>query len=139
MARLAQNNYYLALNGVDVSPHTGEINLQASSEEIDITSGTGKTHMERSAGLRDTQLSAVLAYDDTALATYVATLRPGQVYTVVFGPEGNTSGKPKHEQSFLLVSNGGPKVDVKKGFTIFELQFSGAAAPVTDFYNGGVF
>jgi len=139
MARLAQNNYYLTLDGVDVSPYTGEISLDAKSEEIDITSGAGTTHMARSAGLRDTSMKATLAYEDTLLAAYVAKINPGSLYAVVYGPEGAISGKPRHAQSMLLTATSGPKTDVKKGFTVFELQFSGAAAPTMDFYTGGVF
>ena len=139
MATLASNVFYISLDGVDVSAYYTEGGLEADAKDHETTCGSAATHVARAAGLKDISLKVKLAYDDTNLAAYVAKLEPGQAYTVIVGPQGNGSGKPKHEQSMLLVKTNGPKVDVKKTPVILDLSFKGAAAPTSNFYAGAVF
>ena len=84
-------------------------------------------------------MSFNIVYDDTDLATYVGGLKSGTKATLVFGPEGNATGKPKFECTMILSSVTGPSPTVSKGMVMFELSFDGAGAPTATIPNGDTF
>lgn len=139
MATLNGNNAYLTVNSVDLAAYFVNIEFEQSVEAVDTTAGAGATYMERQAGLKDIKGKITIVYETTAVTTHIQTLAAGSTYTVVYGPESNTAGKPKHEQSFLFTKLSGPKQDVAKKLLTWEADIEGAAAPVTDIYAGGTF
>jgi hypothetical protein len=139
MATLAGNNAYLTIGGTDVSAYAVVFSGEHSAEEINVTAGFGATYQERVAGLKDFSGTFTIVYETTLAPTHLTLIGAGQLRTIVWGPEGNTAGKPKHEQSCLITGVKGPEVKVDKSMTVFEVSFKGAAAPVTDMYSGGVF
>ena len=139
MATLAGNVVFVSLDGVDVSAYWTEHDLDAGGTSHVKTAGSGRSHVQRAPGLKDYKLTLTLAYNDTDRANYVAKLKPQQVYQVVFGPEGNASGKPKHDQSMVLDNTSGLKGNVDKKPVFFKLKFSGADEPISDFYDNAVF
>jgi len=140
MATLNGNNVYLSLDGVDVSAYwTDEISFSESNNTVETTTGAGATDIERQGGLRDTSLSLMLVYDDADLSTYLSKMQAGSSYTVVYGPEGSTSGKPKHEQTMILQTMDGPNPTISKDMVSFSLSFQGAAAATSRIAAGGTF
>lgn len=139
MATFNGNSIYLTIDSVNVSAYFTSLTLERTGDAVDVTSGSGAVHRERNAGLKDTTFSATLVYDDANLSTFIAKMDSGQAYTVVIGPEGNTAGKPKHEQSFVITGSGPVTVGVDKPLVVFELSGEGNGAPTTDFFTGGTF
>ena len=140
MATLNSNNVYLSWDGTRIDGYwTGEVNKSETVNTVDVTAGSGATHIERASGLLDNSLSFNIVYDDADLATYVGKLKAGTKGTLIFGPEGNGSGKPKHEGSMILQSVTGPQPTIEKGMVMFELSFEGAAAPTATIANGDTF
>lgn len=133
------NNGYLTINAVNVSGYSTEMGIEASNATVDVTAGFGTEHMQRAAGLNDTKANAVIAYLAGQVATYITQLHVGSEAVVVWGPEGNVSGKPKHQQKFIVASSSGPKQTVKKDMVVFEISFEAADAPIEDMYAGAVF
>lgn len=137
MATYNGNDLYLKIGSVAVSAYFKEVELSPSIESVDITTGSGTDHRMRAAGLEDTSLTATLVYDAADIQTYIQSLKPG-VYTVEFAPEGNTTGKPKHIQSFILTQ--APfGVSVEKSEVAFQLTFEAAAAPTYNMFAGAVY
>lgn len=137
MAQFNGNGFYLSIGGTNLSPHVIDIQMSPSANTVDITAGSGATHTKRATALLDTKAKITISYDDTSVADYIQKMKPGEKFTLVIGPEGNTVGKRKHEGDFILV--GAPfTVTVKKEPVAFELDFEGADAPITDMYSGGV-
>ena len=138
MAKYNGNGVYVTLDGVNVSAYYTEVSLQGDVEAIEVTAGAGTTHKQFNAGLNSTAFDLTLYYEDTSatLATYLPKLKAGSKYTVVFGPEGAVTGKPKHEQMMLVQSVDGPMVGVAKPFVVFSLSLIGADAPVSDLTTG---
>jgi len=140
MATLNGNNVYLSWDGVQIDGYwTGDVSKDESVSTVDITAGSGATHVERASGLLDNSMSFSIVYDDADLATYVGKLESGTKATLIFGPEGNTAGKPKFECVMILSSVTGPSPSVAKGMVMFELSFEGAAAPTASIANGDTF
>lgn len=139
MATLNGNNAYLSFNGINVSGYfTDEIAHSASNSSVDITAGAGATHVERAAGLSDNTMDFVLVYDTADLPTYRTALVEGTIADVIWGPEGNVSGKPKFQCSMLLTE---AKVtqQITKERVAFEVSFEGAAAPTATITGGSTF
>lgn len=137
MARYNGNNIFLSIDGTVITSSWKEIELTPSMEEVDTTQGVGRRHLQRSEGLNDTALTIIVGYDPDNIQAQLATLKPG-IHAVVFGPEGNAAGKPRHEQSFLF-TEAPLGQDVKKKEVVFTVSAAGADEPTVDMYNGGVF
>jgi len=140
MATLNGNNVYLSWDGVQIDGYwTGEVSKDETVNTVDITAGSNATHVERASGLLDNSLSFNIVYDDATLASYVSKLKAGTKATLIFGPEGNAAGKPKHAGSMILQGVTGPQPTIEKGMVMFELSFEGAAAPTHTIANGDTF
>lgn len=137
MATYSGNSVYVAIDGTSLGAYWKEVEITAAMDSVDVTAGSGAEYRERAGGLRDYSVSLTVVYDDSTVATYIQKLRPG-VHTVEIGPEGNTAGKPKFEQSMLLTE--APfSVTVEKSEVAFSLSFEGAAAPTSDLFNGATY
>jgi len=140
MATLNSNNVYLSWDGTRIDGYwTGEVSKSETVNTVDVTAGSGATHIERASGLLDNSLSFNIVYDDANLAAYVGKLKAGTKATLIFGPESNTAGKPKFECSMILQDVTGPQPTIDKGMVMFELSFEGAAAPTATIANGDTF
>lgn len=131
------NGIFLTIGGTDVGAQFKTVNIERKVDTEDVTAGRLRTDMQRAPKLLDTSIGITLAYDVTGINTYVQRLKPGR-YTVVFGPEGNTTGKPRHQQDFIFTSS--PiEVTVGKGEVVFDIKGDAADAPTFDIWNGDVF
>lgn len=137
MATYNGNSYYLAIDSTDLSSYVVSGQLTPKVAEVDVTAGASETYMERAAGLKDTTFTATLAMDDTTFATQIALVKPG-IHTIEWGPQGATSGKPRHVQS-MLITESPHEVKVTKDMVTFQVSASGAAAPTVDLMTGGVY
>ena len=137
MATLNGNNAFLSLDGVDVSAYfTGEISRSVTNNTQETTAGAGATAVQRKAGLDDYSLELSLAYDVDDLGTYKAKLVKGSSYDMIYGPEGNGSGKPKDEVPVIISSVSGPNVTIDKQMVMFTVSFQGAGAATSLIENG---
>lgn len=140
MAILNGNSAYLSFNGTQLDGYwTGAVSRSVNTATVDVTAGSGATHVERNAGLSDTSMSFAVVYDDTNIATYVTALAPGTKGALIYGPEGNGTGKPKFQCSMILTSVDGPNASIDKNMVSFELSFEGAAAPTATIEDGDTF
>ena len=131
------NAFYLAIDSTDLSAYVTQGQLTPKVAEVDVTAGASTTHMERAAGLADYAFTATVVMDDTTFATQIAKIKPG-IHTVEWGPQGATSGKPRHVQS-MLITEAPHEVKVSKDLAAFTISATGAAAPSVDLYEGGAY
>lgn len=140
MATLNGNDVYVTLGGTDVSGYwTGEVSRNVTNNIVEVTAGAGTDWVERLDGINDYSLSLDIVYDITDVSTYLARLKPGTVQTLVYGPEGNTAGKPKDEVSVIVASVDGPNPTINKDMVMFSLSLQGAATPTAWIENGDTF
>lgn len=138
MATLQENNVFLKFDSTEVQAFFKEATITPGVNEIDITHGAGTDHEQVGAGLKTTQLTATITYDIGSIQTYIQKIAPGAIVTVEYGPEGASSGKPRHVQSFLIT--GAPHtVGVDKREVTFSITGRGADAPSVDMYAGGTY
>lgn len=136
MSAFNGNNPYLAIDGVVLDTEWKEVELSGSIETQDVTQGVGRTGMQRAEGLRDASISLVVGYRTEKIQQQFTMLRPGR-HTVIYGPEGNTPGKPKHVQDFIF--NDMPLgQNVDKSEVAFSIGGDQADEPTVDMYSGGV-
>lgn len=139
MAVTNTNNVYLSWNGVNVSGYWAEqLNYEPSVDTEDVTAGAGATHVARLPTLKDNKMGFVVMYDDSTISTYVQNLKEGTIGTLIYGPEGNTVGKPCFTGSMLIESIKFGQA-IKKKKLAFELSFVQAATPTKTIQNGDTF
>ena len=138
MAQYNGNNPYLKFDAVDVAAYFVSVSTDFGGSSVDITAGAGRSHVQRAGGLRDYSMSVTLTYDADSVNTYITKLQPQQIVEVEYGPEGNTTGKPRHLQKFVVDSVSVPQ-SVKKDHVTFEIKLSGADEPTADMTAGDVF
>lgn len=136
MAQYNGNDAYLSIDGTVMTSWFINVELTPSMESVETTAGSSTTHVERAEGLKDTSISLQIGYDAASASTQLPLVEVG-THTVIYGPEGSTAGKPKHEQSFIF-EKAGHAVNVKKTHVIFAIDGVGAATPTTDMFSGGV-
>lgn len=139
MASSNTNSIYLSWNGVSFGAYwTEDLSQKASVDTEDMTAGAGATDVQRAAKLKDRSFDFMLIYDDATISTWVQNLKPGTIGTLIYGPEGNATGKPKFSGSMILSSwEKSQSVDKKK--LAFKCSFQQAAAPTARIENGDTF
>lgn len=140
MAKVNTNNAFLSFNGIDVSGlWTDTIDKESSANTEEATSGSNSTHVERVVGLLDNTMTFVLIVDDALWSTYRSVLVEGALGDVIYGPEGNATGKPKFACSMIVESVSGPGQTIQKGLHKYEVSCTGAAAPTATPAGGDEF
>jgi hypothetical protein len=139
MAEYNSNDIYLTINGVSVTARWRSFDLSLSVGDEDTSAGTGEWE-KHSAKLLGTKAKASLVYDDTQMATDQAALwTTTQKVAVVYGPEGNTAGKPCHNQTFLITGITGPTTGHDKPLVMWEFDMVGTGTPTKNIYAGDTF
>ena len=134
MAEYNSNDIYLTINGVSVTARWRSFDLSLS-----VSAGTGEWE-KHAAKLMSAKAKASLVYDDTAAATDQAALwTTTQKVAVVYGPEGNTAGKPCHSQTFLITGITGPTTGHDKPLVMWEFDMVGSGTPTKNIYAGDTF
>src|SRR5688572_3408365 len=116
MAVINSNNASLVFNSIDLSARwIGEVDKSEENSTVDTTSGAGATHVMRNPGLSDNTISFSVEADDVEFNAYKSALVVGTKATLVYGPEGAVSGKPKFECVCILKSVSGANATIEKG------------------------
>lgn len=134
MPQLNGNSNYIEWDGMDISAFwADEISYEQSVDTEDITAGSGSTHVHRAGKLIDSTLDLYVIYNvDTIIGidSYKAKLQPGKTAMLIWGPEGQLTGKPKFMGMMVLTSvNVGQTLDKTK--VGFELSFEQAGTPIS--------
>lgn len=131
------NGVYLSINGIVVTAEFKKVELKPKIDSVDTTRGAGTTHMQRATGLEDFDITIDVGYEIETVQTQLQYLRPGR-YTVIYGAEGNASGKPRHQQEFIFTES--PfSIEVKKPEVAFSMKGVAAAAPTFNMFAGATF
>lgn len=138
MAIYNGNAIYLTVDGVNVAADFIDVKLEQSAVPVVVTHGAA-TNEQRNPGLFDGTIAITLAYDISNVASFIQHIRKGLTVVVDYGPEGNTSGKPRHTQPFLITKVSGPDTAAKKDLVTFVINGDGADAPTADMYAGATF
>lgn len=138
MAVYSGNKDYISIDGVNLSAYWREAEISPSMETADVTAGANVTHRSRNEGLNDYAFSLTIVYDDADLQTILPVIKPGR-HLVVYGPEGNVAGKPKHEQYFIWTEAPTGGNHEKSEARVFTISGEAAAPPISDMYAGAVF
>lgn len=134
MAELNANAGYLTFDGVDMVPYLQSFDIKATANTVNTTAGN-VGHTLRQAGLRSTSLTANIIYRVGGVATYLAKIKPGAEVTVDWGPEGNTTGKPRHTQKFIITDSSTSQ-DAEKKLVVYAVSGDNSAEPTNDKWAG---
>lgn len=134
MAELNANAGHLTFDGVDMVPYLQSFDIDPTAATVESTAGN-VGHTLRQAGLRSTRFSANFVYRVGGVAAYMAKIKPGAEVTVDWGPEGNTTGKPRHTQKFIITGSSTSQ-DKDKKLVVYAVSGENSAEPTNDKWNG---
>ena len=135
MSQLNGNNYFFSIDSVDLSAYTVSITFSRTNSVVDVTAGANTTHEERAAGIDDTSIEVSIGYEVGQAPTLFAKLKAGSIFSMEYGPEGQTAGKPRHVQNFII--EGSPFTQaVKKPHVVFAMSAKGSEAASSDMFAG---
>ena len=75
MAKFANRNNFIQVNGVNLSDHCSSINVESSAEDVDLTAFGPSGYREIAQGFKDAEITATF-YQDYQAASVHATLQP---------------------------------------------------------------
>lgn len=141
MAEWVSDNMYIEISGgnlgapVQVQARWKKFKLEGTVDPIETTRGPAQKHKAFKPGMHEYPMEITLGIDDASI--YPDELRLDQIYTITVGPNGNTSGEPKHIQTFFLASM--PiEIETGRGERVYATKWKQEAAPTTDIFEGGV-
>lgn len=143
MATLNENNVFFSLNGVDCSGEwTGQLSRSFTANQQPIPAGAGLDWELFARGLYNYELTLRLRYDTT---NYQATVQPAIQAAIesgavmIYGPEGQVSGKPRDELK-VNVSGTSMTQSIEKEMVVWELKMGMSdTVPVAIIDLGGAF
>lgn len=134
------NAVYLTMNAVDVRARWRNFEMKLNIGDEDVSAGAGIEWEKHASKLRNIGGKITLVYDDlTAAADQAALYTATDIIAVVHGPEGNTAGKPKHDQDFKINSINGPTTNHDKTLVTLEYDVISTNEPRSNFYVGDTF
>jgi len=140
MAESNTNAVYLRMNSVNIESLWKQMDISKGVADVDVTAGSGTAYEEHAAGLKSAKAKLTLAYNDTQAATDMAAIHTAtEVVAIVYGPEGNTAGKPCDSRSWLITGISGPSTKVEKAPVLLEFDLVGTGTPTKDIHNGDTF
>lgn len=140
MAEFNGNDVYLRFNGVDVEARWRTMEISRSVGDEDVSAGAGVEYEKHAAKLKSATAKISLIYDDTQAATDIAALHTtSSVVAVVYGPEGNTAGKPCDSRNWLITGISGPSTGHDKPLVMLEFDLVATGTPTKDIHKGETF
>ena len=104
MAAYNGNNVYIDIDGTQIDSDWKSVTLTPSVATVETTRGSSTANIQRAVGLMDHSISIQLGYDTSDASTVMGLFSLGSSVTITYGPEGNSSGKPKHVQDFIITT-----------------------------------
>lgn len=139
MAPYSGNADYIKVDSTDVSALFKTYDFAVSADEVDVTAGSNTAWRERNAGLLSGDLTLTITYDRGTLSNVWSVMQAGSKYTIEIGPEGTTTGYPRHVQSFLCTEVAPTGQSVEKDERTFVYTLMSDGAPSTNMFTGGVY
>lgn len=137
MATWETNAKYLTIAGIDVTDLVISAKLEQKYEKKPDTYGDVEDTSHYLA-LRTISLSGALRWNAAKIATLLASIGNRQSVEVVYGPNGNVTGQPKHAQNFRF-DTFGLEQNAEKDRVEFPLSAESTGAPTSNMWTGGVF
>lgn len=134
------NNIYLMMGGHDVKARWRSFTPKLNIGDEDVSAGANIAWEKHASKLKNVGATVTLVYDDTDAAGDIADLfTANDIIAVVYGPESNTSGKPKHDQDFKINSINGPTTNHDKTLVTLEYDLISTGEPRSNIYEGDTF
>jgi hypothetical protein len=147
MPAFNSNNAYLSINSrvvADPDDATEKVfksfSMSKSTGDENVTGGAGTEWEDHAGKLQVINGTIMIIYDTDRINTDIAAIadisQQGNVVPIVWGPEGDVSGKLKHDQDFLITQIKGPEVAVDKPLVTIEMTVISSGTPRSNLYDG---
>jgi hypothetical protein len=123
-ARAIGKDGYISFQGVEISADYRSFDLDLKLDTVEKSAGSEASKSYLPA-LKDGTAKLTYAYSGTAGTAYTSKLRVGQQGTLLWGPEGNGTGKPKGGVVALVIGHSQPLVYNELITRTVTFQFTG--------------
>lgn len=137
MAVYTGNNDHLMIDGVNCDNYWRHIKVIPVHASEESTAGNTDT-VERIPTLTDYQLELTIIYEESQIAALLPLVAVG-VHTVVWGPQGNSNGLPKHQQQFIFEQSSTEALHDMSQARAFMIAGKSYKAPVFNMWKGDTF
>lgn len=135
--RLTAGPQYVVLDSVAMANFTVELGGDFKNNLETVTAGN-VGHEQVVGGLNAYSFKLKAVYETDSVSTYIQKLKPGSIFSLEWGPEGNTAGKPRHVQDVAIESVSMTQTADKKAI-MFEASARGSTAPSYDMFAGATY
>lgn len=150
MAVYNGNNAYLNVNSrVMADPDDGNekvfrmFRMSRSTGDENVTSGAGTEWEDHAGSLNVINGTVTISYNGTRVLADLQAIAEQtaeqMIIPIVWGPDTDTAGKPKHDQDFLVTQIKGPEISVEKKLVTFEMTVVSSGTPRSSLYAGDTF
>ena len=147
MAVLNGNEAYLSVNSVvvaDPGDATEKVfrmfRMSLSTGDENVTAGAGTNWEDHAGKLNVINGTITIVYNTSRVTADLAAISDqtaeGMLIPIIWGPERDVAGKPKHEQNFLVTQINGPEINAEKPLVTFEMTVVSSGEPTSNLYDG---
>lgn len=140
------NNAYLSVNGqvvADPDDATEKVfksfSMSQSIGDENVTGGAGSEWEDHAGKLKVINGTIMIIYHTDRITDDIAAIgdhsQEKNVVPIVWGPEGDVTGKLKHDQDFLITQIKGPEVKVDKPLVTIEMTVISSGTPRSNMYD----
>jgi hypothetical protein len=122
--RAIGKNGYISFQGTEVSADYRSFEVEMTLDTVEKSAGSDSSKAYI-ATLKDGTAKLTYAYTGTAGSAYTQLLRVGQQGQLLWGPEGNGSGKPKGGANAIVVAHSKPMAYNELMTRTVTFQFTG--------------
>lgn len=137
MAIYSGNDDFLSIDGVELNDLWRSIKIIPKVQSRDVTSGRSP-YRQRVSTLHDFVLEMTIIYMLGEAGVILPLIAPGE-HLVCYGPEGNSAGKPRHQQIFIFDEVDTEANHDKSNARTFTISAEAADAPDFNMFKGDTF
>lgn len=139
MAEYNGNDIHLTVDATDVGAIWRGFDMTLNIGDENTSAGAGIEWEKHAGKLKNISATMTLIYDDaTAAADFAALYGTNDIVVIEYGPQGNATDDPIHNQSFKINSISGPSTSHDKALVVLEYSLISTGVPTKNIYAGDV-
>lgn len=139
MAATNTNDAFLSVGGTDVSGLWTELKLSMKRGTADANYGSGIEWEGKLAALKGYSGDLTIIYEETGVPATVQAMNNNDSVAIIYGPQGNSSGEPKHDQDFVVTGIEWSQMADKSNMLVYKIKLESNGTPRSDWLSGDTF
>lgn len=140
MAATNTNAAFLSIDAIDISALWIELKLNPKRGTTSATAGSNVEWESVLPTLKKVTGDLTIRFDSGAVVPpVIQNMLDNDTIDLIYGPEGNTSGDPKHEQTFTVTGIDWAQMSDKSKMLQYKISLESTGTPTSDMFSGDSF